>query len=105
MQDVLPRPQTSFPAAIRTTEVNALQLGVNCVNPGGLVASPQPDVPITVPIVHSDQVISLPYNTPDLVIPQGGTDLTAETVATTEPLGGPLMMSIAKELKAKVHST
>ena len=105
VQDVLTRPQTTSPAAIGTTEVNALQLGVNCVNPGGLVAAPQPDVPITVPIVHSDQVISLLYNTPDQVIPQGGTDLTAETVATTEPLGGPPMMSIAEEFKAKVHST
>ena len=105
VQDVLTRPQTTSPAAIGTTEVNALQLGVNCVNPGGLLAAPQPDVPITVPIVHSEQVISLPYNTPDQVIPQGGTDLTAETVATTEPLGGPPMMSIAKEFKAKVHST
>ena len=59
VQDVLPRPQTTSPAVIGTTEVNALQLGVNCVNPGGLVAAPQPDVPIMVPIVHSDQVISL----------------------------------------------
>ena len=47
VQDVLTRPQTTSPAAIGTTEVNALQLGVNCVNSGGLVAAPQPDVPIT----------------------------------------------------------
>ena len=33
------------------------------------------------------------------------TDLTAETVATMEPLGGPPMMDIAEEFKAKVHST
>ncbi|KAL5490952.1 hypothetical protein EMCRGX_G016160 [Ephydatia muelleri] len=47
VQDVLTRPQTTSPAAIGTTEVNALQFGVNCVNSGGLVAAPQPDVPIT----------------------------------------------------------